>query len=57
MNQKGLASLQGAAFEHIGEDGEDRLGQGRRLDEIQSIRDRQDVTGVNRRLFGVSAAA
>jgi hypothetical protein len=46
-----------AALEDIGEDGEDRLRQGRGLNEIETLRDRQGVPGVDHREFGIAAAA
>ena len=45
MDQQGLAGLQCAGLEHIGEDGAERLGQGGRLDEIAGDQSLRDLVG------------
>ena len=57
MDQQGLARLQIACLEHIGEHGADSLGQGGGLDPVQGVGNRQGVTGVDHRMVGIAATA
>jgi hypothetical protein len=57
VNQQGLAGRQSARLEHIGEDGEDGLGQDRRLDIVQLVWDRQHMAGVDGDPLGIAPAA
>jgi hypothetical protein len=57
MNQKRLANLERAMFEHIGEDREHGLGQGGGVGEVETLRDGQGVAGVDHGVLGVAAAA
>ncbi|MNI36886.1 hypothetical protein D3C73_909530 [compost metagenome] len=57
MDQQGLARLQAAALEDVGEDGEGGLGQGGGLDEVEAVGNRQGVAGVDQGVFRVAAAA
>ena len=57
VDQQRLASLQRATLEHIGEDGEDGFRQHGSLFEIQTLGDRQDVTGVDHGQLRIAPAA
>ena len=56
VDQKRLACLQPAALEHVGPHGEKRLGHRTRLDERETVGQRQRVRLMHRAEFRVAAA-
>jgi len=57
VEQQGLARLQPAALEDVGEDGEGGLGQGGGLHEVEAVGNRKGVAGVDHGVLRISAAA